>query len=611
MRKKSAGLVSLVVATGLGTTLGTPAAAASAAPQRHGCPGVTLRPRPGPDRRPAEPRRGEEAGAARAGRSPRCSTARRRSRSAAPAPWSRSARPGPRRRRAAPRRKPRPSEDQYVELAREKTDKIFVVLAEFGNQRAPELPGPGHRPEHARARRASTGRCTTRSRRPTARRTTRRSGRPTTAAAHYQQLYFGDGRRRRVAEDRTTSASRRAATASTARSPTGSRCRYNEARYGRSNGFPCAEQRLPQHAGTWSATRIDTWVADQQAAGPHRRADQGRPDVLRPVGPQRLRRRRQLQRARRLHRPLPDRPRRRRPGRRRPDPGRGRDLVAPLEGLPEHRPAARPSNQDGGTQIGNTGLWVADYTIQPENGGVSRVRARVRPRPRPAGPLRHRRRRRQRRQLVVADGPEPRVGAEATRASAPAPADLGAWDKLQLGWLDYEIVVAGPDQDARPRPARVQLRQGAGRRRACCRRSRSTTQLGAPYAGTKQWWRGTGDDLDSTMSRAGRRCPRAPPTLTFQANWNIEDCGPDAVRLRLRRGRRRHRLQGRSRATSPSAAEGNGIDGDQRRWTPATFDLSAYAGKTVELRFHYTTDGAAQGNDRAPTPGLFVDDDQA
>ena len=28
-------------------------------------------------------------------------------------------------------------------------------------------------------------------------------------------------------------------------------------------------------------------------------------------------------------------------------------------------------NKDGGVQIGSTGLWVADYTIQPENGGLS------------------------------------------------------------------------------------------------------------------------------------------------------------------------------------------------------------------------------------------------
>ena len=30
--------------------------------------------------------------------------------------------------------------DQYVELSREKTDKIFVVLAEFGNERHPSFP---------------------------------------------------------------------------------------------------------------------------------------------------------------------------------------------------------------------------------------------------------------------------------------------------------------------------------------------------------------------------------------------------------------------------------------------------------------------------------------
>ena len=31
-------------------------------------------------------------------------------------------------------------QDQYVELGREKTDRIFVILAEFGNQRHPDYP---------------------------------------------------------------------------------------------------------------------------------------------------------------------------------------------------------------------------------------------------------------------------------------------------------------------------------------------------------------------------------------------------------------------------------------------------------------------------------------
>ena len=59
-------------------------------------------------------------------------------RSAAPAPSSRSVRPKPAGATAGPRT-PRPV-DQYVELRREKTDRIFVVLAEFGNERHPDYP---------------------------------------------------------------------------------------------------------------------------------------------------------------------------------------------------------------------------------------------------------------------------------------------------------------------------------------------------------------------------------------------------------------------------------------------------------------------------------------
>jgi immune inhibitor A len=48
--------------------------------------------------------------------------------------------------------------------------------------------------------------------------------------------------------------------------------------------------------------------------------------------------------------------------------------------------------------------------------------------------------------------------------------------------------------------------------------------------------------------------------------------------------------------------EGNGIDGTtEGAYVPATFDLSAYAGKTVGLRFRYFTDGAVKGK------GFFAD----
>ena len=38
-----------------------------------------------------------------------------------------------------------------------------------------------------------------------------------------------------------------------------------------------------------------------------------------------------------------------------------------------------------------------------------------------------------------------RLGAKNDRGIGDRGGDLGAWNKLQLGWLDYEVVVAGPE----------------------------------------------------------------------------------------------------------------------------------------------------------------------
>src|ERR1700754_5314785 len=84
------------------------------------------------------------------------------------------------------------ADDQYVELAREKTDKIFVVLAEFGNERHPDYPdtdtnpgipgpatfnGPLHNqiPEPDRTKDNKT------------------IWQPDFNRQHYQDLYFGAG----------------------------------------------------------------------------------------------------------------------------------------------------------------------------------------------------------------------------------------------------------------------------------------------------------------------------------------------------------------------------------------------------------------------------------
>ena len=103
--------------------------------------------------------------------------------------------------------------------------------------------------------------------------------------------------------------------------------------------------------------------------------------------------------------------------------------------------------------------------------------------------------------------------------------------------------------------------------------------------------------------------PAGPATLAFQARWDIEDCGPDPcdyayVEVSTNGGTDWTAIPGS--ITKP--AEGNGIEGTQAAYVPATFDLTAYAGQTIGLRLRYSTDGGAQGNSGSVLDGFMVDD---
>jgi immune inhibitor A len=125
---------------------------------------------------------------------------------------------------------------QYVELEREATDRIFVVLTEFGNERHPDYPdqdtdpdtpgparfdGPLHNeiPEPDRSVDNST------------------VWQPDYSHEHYQDLYFGGNREHdSVRTYYEKQSSGRYSVSGTVTDWV--RVRYNEARYGRSNGFP-------------------------------------------------------------------------------------------------------------------------------------------------------------------------------------------------------------------------------------------------------------------------------------------------------------------------------------------------------------------------------------
>ena len=497
---------------------------------------------------------------------------------------------------------PTESKDQYVELEREQTDQVFVILAEFGNQRDPRypdrdtnagIPGPIRYdgPLHNQI--------------PPPDRTVDNSTiwQSDYNREHYQEMYFGDG------PDVESLKTYYEAQSSGRYSVTGAvsdwvQVPFNQARYGRSDGYPCPTNVC---SNTWALVRdaANNWYDSQIAAG--RSADDIKTElqqfdvwdrydfdndgnfneadgyldhfqIVHAGGDQAD-----------------------------GDPIYGEDAIWSHRWKAFYPDAGRTGpagNLDGGTQIRDTGLWIADYTIQPENGGRSVF----------FHEFGH--------DLGLPDaydttgaGDNPveywslmgqsRLGDEGEPFIGDRAGDLGAWQKLQLGWLDYEIVPAGQRRtlDLGPEEYNSDKAQAVV---VPLPDKEVVTQLGAPYAGSRQWYSGSGNNLDNSMTRQ-LALPAGPATLSFQARWNIEDCGPDPcdyAYVEIDDGTGFRAIPGS--ITKPT--EGNGIDGIMEAWTPATFDLSAYAGKTVGLRIRYLTDPAVLGQDETKLSGLFVDD---
>lgn len=493
--------------------------------------------------------------------------------------------------------------DQYVELGREQTDRVFVVLAEFGDQRHPSYPdqdtdpntpgpatfdGPLHNaiPEPDRSKDNST------------------IWQADYSADYYRELYFGTGRG--VESLKTYYEKQSSGRYSIDGEVTDwVKLPYNEARYGRSNGFPCASNVC---SNTWAMIRdsVNIWVADQLAQGRtqaevtadlksfdqwdrydfNNNGDFNEPDgyidhfqIVHAGGDQAD-----------------------------GDPWQGEDAIW------SHRWYAYVSdaglsgpadNKLGGTQIGTTGIWVGDYTTQAENGGLSTV----------AHEYGH--------DLGLPDLYDTAGGADSpvawwslmsqSRVSAKndvgigtrAP-DLGAWEKLQLGWLDYEIALAGDKRTYALGPHEYNSKK-AQALAVVLPKKEVTSDLVPPASGSKSWWSGTGDDLDSSMSRSVT-LPAGSATLSFKARFDIET-DYDYARVEVKDGAADWvSLPAASPADLTDPAVNNGIDGTVTTWTAAAFDLSAYAEKTVQVRVRYTTDGAVAGNDAAVADGLFVDD---
>jgi len=118
------------------------------------------------------------------------------------------------------------------------------------------------------------------------------------------------------------------------------------------------------------------------------------------------------------------------------------------------------------------------------------------------------------------------------------------------------------------------------------------------HSGAALWWSDRADGLDSTLTRTVDLRAAKSPVLSFWTWYEIEpDYDYAYVAVSDDGGQRWHPLAGTGTTNDdPNGANlGNGFTGrsgggKDAVWTKVEVDLSAYAGKQVQLRFEYVTD---------------------
>src|SRR6478735_4012777 len=251
----------------------------------------------------------------------------------------------------------------------------------------------------------------------------------------------------------------------------------------------------------------------------------------------------------------------------------------------------------GGIKIGGSNYWIGDYTVEPENGGVGVF----------AHEFGH--------DLGLPDlydtsgntgGAENSTGfwtlySSGSYGSSGKPKDgigtepvhMSAYEKLYLGWSNYEVVnYQGPRTRINMGPAEYNTTR-TQQLVIPLPPKEVTTDIGAPHSGTHQYYSGSGNDLDNSMTRSVT-LPSGTVTLNAFLNYDIET-GYDYLYLTV---------NGTHVHTSLSdPAQGEGItDTSGGAWVPVTANLSAFAGQTVSLAWEYVTDGGV-----APK-GALIDD---
>ncbi|MBQ0988347.1 immune inhibitor A [Streptomyces sp. F63] len=250
------------------------------------------------------------------------------------------------------------------------------------------------------------------------------------------------------------------------------------------------------------------------------------------------------------------------------------------------------NNKAGGTEIGDTGVWVGDYTVQPENGGLGVF----------AHEYAH--------DLGLPDlydtsgTGESSVGywslmssgswlGEGKDAIGDLPGDMTAWDKLQLGWLDYDTAKAGKRSYHKLGVAEYNTKDAQALVVELPDKSKTTTVV-KPAEGATQWWSDMGDDLKNTLSRPVDLTGRSAASLQLKGWWDIEqDYDYLYTEVSTDGGANWKPLDGTAngKAIPRDGADEPALHGASGDYQDLVYPLDAYAGQKIDLRFRYQTDG--------------------
>ncbi len=131
------------------------------------------------------------------------------------------------------------------------------------------------------------------------------------------------------------------------------------------------------------------------------------------------------------------------------------------------------------------------------------------------------------------------------------------------------------------------------------------TTVNTPYSGKYEYHSGKGNNLNNSLVTSLDLTNKSSAQLSFKTWYQIEqDWDYASVQVREQGQTNWTGIQGNlTTTTNPNKQNpGNGITGKSNGWVDGTFDLTAYAGKKIELRFNYWTDVAAIEQ------GFYVDD---